>query len=42
MMLEDPEIITQEDKIFISKLMKFDPRDRPSAGELLEDEWLRL
>jgi casein kinase II subunit alpha len=41
MMLEDPEI-TQEEKIFISKLMKFDPRDRPSAGELLEDEWLKL
>lgn len=39
MMLGDPEI-TQEDKIFISKLMKFDPRDRPNARELLEDEWL--
>lgn len=30
--------ISQEDKEFILKIMKLDPRDRPSAAELLQDE----
>lgn len=30
-----------EDRIFICKIMKLDPRDRPTAKELLEDEWFR-
>ncbi|KAF2277919.1 putative serine/threonine protein kinase [Westerdykella ornata] len=39
-LVEDEEVTT-EDKVFLCKLMKLDPRDRPSAKELLEDEWLR-
>lgn len=31
--------VSQRDNIFISKMMKFDWRDRPTATELLEDEW---
>lgn len=31
--------ISSEDKYFICKIMKLDPRDRPGAGQLLEDEW---
>jgi casein kinase II subunit alpha len=31
--------LTEGDKEFILKIMKFDPRDRPSAGELLGDKW---
>jgi serine/threonine protein kinase len=31
--------ISKEDKAFILKIMKLDPRDRPSARELLEDKW---
>jgi hypothetical protein len=38
--VEDPEI-TMEDKTFIGKMMMFDPRDRWTAGQLLEDSWLR-
>jgi serine/threonine protein kinase len=34
----DQEII-KEDKAFILKTMKLDPRDRPTAKELLQDEW---
>jgi casein kinase II subunit alpha len=30
---------SEEDNIFICKIMKLDPRDRPIAKELLEDEW---
>ena len=26
---------------FIVKMMKFDPRDRPTAKELLQDEWFK-
>ena len=32
--------IEKEDRDFICKIMKLDPRDRPSAKELLQDEWL--
>ena len=28
-----------EDKEFILRIMKLDPRDRPSARELLQDKW---
>ncbi|KAE8348116.1 kinase-like protein [Aspergillus coremiiformis] len=31
--------ICQEDKEFILKIMKLDPRDRPTARELLENSW---
>jgi serine/threonine protein kinase len=31
--------ILKEDKEFVLKIMKLDPRDRPTAKELLEDEW---
>lgn len=33
--------LCEEDKIFILKIMKLDPRDRPTAKELLQDEWFR-
>ena len=29
------------DRDFIAKMMKLDPRDRPTARELLEDDWFR-
>lgn len=31
--------IAKEDREFILKLMRLDPRDRPSAKELLQDKW---
>jgi serine/threonine protein kinase len=31
--------ISREDKDFVLKIMRLDPRDRPTAKELLEDEW---
>lgn len=31
--------ISKENKAFILKIMKLDPRDRPTAKELLQDEW---
>ncbi|KMU88548.1 hypothetical protein CIHG_06348 [Coccidioides immitis H538.4] len=31
--------ISEDDKEFVLKIMKLDPRDRPTAKELLEDEW---
>jgi serine/threonine protein kinase len=31
--------ISKEDKEFVLKIMKLDPRDRPSAAELLQDKW---
>jgi hypothetical protein len=31
--------VSKKDNIFISKIMKMDWRDRPTAEELLEDEW---
>ena len=38
-MSEDEELL-KEDRDFIVKLMKLDPRDRPTATDLLQDEWL--
>lgn len=37
-MAEDPELTT-EDRDFICKIMKMDPRGRPTAAELLRDPW---
>ena len=31
--------IAKDDRVFISKLMQLDPRDRPSAKVLLQDAW---
>ncbi|RJE25078.1 serine threonine protein kinase [Aspergillus sclerotialis] len=31
--------ISKEDKEFVLKIRKLNPRDRPSAAELLEDKW---
>ncbi|GIK04033.1 hypothetical protein Aspvir_008108 [Aspergillus viridinutans] len=31
--------ISKEDKEFVLKVMKLDPRERPSAAELLQDKW---
>ena len=31
--------LTEADKMILLKNMKLDPRDRPTASELLEDEW---
>jgi hypothetical protein len=33
--------VCQKDKMFIGKIMMMDWRDRPTAKELLEDEWFR-
>jgi hypothetical protein len=33
--------IAKEDKVFVLKIMKLDPRDRPTAKELLQDEWFQ-
>ncbi|KAL9100820.1 MAG: hypothetical protein Q9163_003850 [Psora crenata] len=33
--------LSREDRTFICKIMKLDPRDRPTAKELLQDEWFR-
>ncbi|EEH33299.2 hypothetical protein PAAG_04349 [Paracoccidioides lutzii Pb01] len=34
--------VSKVDRDFILKIMKLDPRDRPSARELLEDEWFNI
>ena len=33
--------ICQVDKEFVLRMMKLDPRDRPTAQELLGDQWFR-
>ncbi len=33
--------ICKEDRDFVCKIMQLDPRDRPTAQELLQDEWFR-
>lgn len=40
-MSEDEEL-SKEDRDFIVKMMKLDPRDRLTAKELLQDEWFTL
>ena len=35
------EELGEEVRDFIVKMMKFDPRDRPTAKELLQDEWFK-
>ena len=40
-LVEDKEV-TQEDKDFICRTMQLDPRDRPTADELLADRWFDL
>lgn len=37
-MIKDKEF-APEDKTFLVKIMKLDPRDRPTAKQLLEDSW---
>jgi casein kinase II subunit alpha len=37
-LIED-ECLTEEDREFLLKVMKFDPRDRPTARQLLQDKW---
>jgi serine/threonine protein kinase len=39
--ITDREII-KEDKALLLKIMKLDPRDRPTAKELLQDEWFQV
>ena len=39
-MSEDKELL-EEDRDFIVKMMKLDPRDRPTAIDLLQDEWFK-
>jgi serine/threonine protein kinase len=36
-----PGEVSDADKAFILRIMKLDPRDRPMAQELLEDEWFQ-
>lgn len=31
--------LTEEDREFLLKVMKLDPRDRPTACQLLKDKW---
>jgi serine/threonine protein kinase len=33
--------ISEADKDFILRIMKLDPRDRPTAASLLEDVWFK-
>ncbi|QSS66602.1 serine/threonine protein kinase [Histoplasma capsulatum] len=33
--------VSAEDRDFLLKVMKMDPRDKPTAAELLEDDWFR-
>jgi casein kinase II subunit alpha len=41
LLVEEKEV-TQEDKSFIWRTMQLDPRDRPTADELLADRWFDL
>jgi serine/threonine protein kinase len=34
--------IRKQDRDFILRIMKIDPRDRPTAEELLQDPWFEL
>lgn len=37
---EDEELL-KEDRDCIMRMMKLDPRDRPTAKDILQDEWLK-
>lgn len=37
--LSEDDELARPDRDFIAKIMKLDPRDRPTARELLQDEW---
>ena len=39
-LVRDKEL-SEDDKTFILKIMKLDPRERPTAKQLLQDEWFR-
>jgi len=39
-MSEDDEL-ARPDRYFIAEMMKMDPRDRPTARELLQDAWFK-
>ncbi|KAL9100357.1 MAG: hypothetical protein Q9187_009376, partial [Circinaria calcarea] len=39
--LSDDKELSAEDRNFICKIMRLDPRDRPTAKELLQDEWFQ-
>lgn len=32
--------VCKEDMLFLQKIMKLDPRERPSAKQIAEDEWM--
>lgn len=36
--IED-DCLTEEDREFLLKVMKWDPRERPTARQLLQDKW---
>jgi len=33
------DCLTEEDRVFLLSIMKLDPRDRPTAKQLLQDKW---
>jgi serine/threonine protein kinase len=33
--------VSKEDKAFLLKIMRLDPRDRPTAKQLMRDEWFK-
>jgi casein kinase II subunit alpha len=33
------DCLTEEDRTFLLKIIKLDPRDRPTAKQLLQDKW---
>jgi len=33
--------VPRKDREFICKMMKMDPRERPTAKELLQDDWFK-
>jgi serine/threonine protein kinase len=40
--LKDSKEVSDADKAFLLRIMKLDPRDRPTAQELLQDQWFRV
>lgn len=35
----EDDVLSVETREFLCRIMKLDPRDRPTANQLLEDEW---